>query len=81
MTQEEAKHFSDYVSGGGSKEGQADSKLKRDMKNVLSFTFGRHGRKKVSDVKEESLNGKLASQLNTWIIEPLRGKANHLISD
>ena len=58
MTQEEAKHFSEYVSGGGSKDGQAESKLKRDMKNVLSFSFGRHGRKKVADVKEESVDGK-----------------------
>ena len=35
-----------------------ESKLKKDMKNVLSFSFGRQGRKKVADVKEESVDGK-----------------------
>ena len=59
MTQEEAKHFSEYVSGGETKDSQPESKLKRDMKNVLLFSFGRRTKKKETDLKEESLAGKV----------------------
>lgn len=58
MTQEEAKHFSEYVSGADSKDGQQESKLKRDVKNVLRFSFGRQNKKKETDLKEESADGK-----------------------
>ena len=57
MTQEEAKHFSEYVSSGETKDSQSESRLKRDMKNVLRFSFGRRNKKKETDLKEESVNG------------------------
>lgn len=57
MTQEEAKHFSEYVSGRENKDGQTESKLKKDVKSMLHFGLGRPHRRKFADTKEEAEEG------------------------
>ena len=57
MTQEEAKEISEIIGSENKDVGSVESKLKKDIKNVLRFSFRRKQKKKESQIQEESLTG------------------------
>ena len=54
MTLEEAKTFSEIIDTEHRESKDKESKFRRDLKNVLSFSFRRKNKKSESEILEES---------------------------